>query len=137
MTDTENLQPKPYWNLQPKPYCGYCGAELENEDCPNYGNGPEHAGLSTSAKIKAIEESGLRLAYDGCHKIYVIETDDEREKMIRDYGYEPADIFPASEIRNLIEGSCSLVFVRAASLRSDHPWGISQCTRNIYEAVSA
>lgn len=24
-------------------YCDHCGAELIREDCPNYGNGPEHA----------------------------------------------------------------------------------------------
>lgn len=79
--------------------------------------------METAAKIDAIEASGFHLAYDGCHKIYVIETSSDRSEM-RDSGYDDADIFPASQIRRLINQSCFLVFVQ--SLRPDFPWDIEQ-----------
>lgn len=39
--------PDPYRDLSGRPQvprnCSNCGAVLVNEDCPNYGSGPEHA----------------------------------------------------------------------------------------------
>lgn len=63
--------------------------------------------LTIAQKIEAIERSEMSLAWDGCHKIYML-TDDVRERDARETGY---DIYPCSKIRELIEGSCSLVFV--------------------------
>lgn len=81
--------------------------------------------LSVGEKIAAIETSGLRVAWDGCHKLYLIEDETDVTTM-RGNGYEDDDFHQASEIRRLINESCGLVFVHAASLRNDFPWDIRQ-----------
>ena len=63
--------------------------------------------LTIAQKIEAIEKSEMSLAFDGCHKIYFLQ-DDERERDAREIGY---DIYPCSKLRELLEASCSLVFV--------------------------
>lgn len=88
--------------------------------------------LTTQEKVAAIEASGLSLAYDGCHKIYVMEGAADEAEM-RGYGYDLADdSYPASEIRRLINESCGLVFVHSANLRDDFPWDIGQ--GDLYDA---
>ena len=55
-----------------------------------------------------------------------------------DAGYVAGDFYPASEIRDLILGSCGLVFVSAlGTLNWEHSWNIDQCTEDIYEAAEA
>ena len=92
--------------------------------------------LTTVEKIKAIEESDLPIAWDGCHKIYFLE-DAGRRSQAESFGYE---IFPATEVRELISSSCGLVFVsRWGYDNSDfeHDWNIDQCTEDIYEAAKS
>lgn len=117
-------------------YCHYCGTEFEGANlCPNFGDGGTHAGLSTADKIKAIEESGLLLVWDGCHKIYFLE-DAAREAEARLMGYEEEDFYPATEVRKLIGDSCGLVFVSRWGHDNsdfDHDWNIEQCCQNIYK----
>ena len=86
--------------------------------------------METQEKIAFIEKSGFTLAFDGCHKIYVMENPQDQEDMFQ-YGYDRTDFHPASEIRRLINQSCGLVFVHPASLR-DAPWDIQQ--GDIYDA---
>lgn len=93
--------------------------------------------LTTAEKIAAIETSGIKLAWDGCHKIYLIQHEGDVATSI-DNGYEQDDIYPASEIRELILASCGLVFVSKLGSTDgnwDHPWNIDQCTEDIYEAA--
>ncbi|NUS02063.1 MAG: hypothetical protein HOV97_05810 [Nonomuraea sp.] len=93
--------------------------------------------MTTAEKIKAVEESGLQLAWDGCHKIYFLE-DADRAREASEFGYEP--FFPASEIRELISSSCGLVFVSRWGFDNsdfDHPWNIRQGTEDIYAAAEA
>ena len=60
------------------------------------------------------------IAWDGCHKIYVVMDDAELEKMIS-YGYEP--IIKAQQdaeqmfatVLKWFEDSCDLVFIDAVS----------------------
>lgn len=90
--------------------------------------------LSTIEKIEAIEESGLPVAFDGCHKIYFLE-DDGRRAQAESFGYA---IYPAVLIKELIAQSCFLVFVsRWGYDNSDfeHEWNIEQGTEDIYEAA--
>ena len=42
-------------------------------------------------KINNVEVIGNRFAYDGCHKIYVIENQEDEQKS-RECGYEILDI---------------------------------------------
>lgn len=90
--------------------------------------------LTTAEKIRAIETSGLQIAFDSCHKIYFL-TDEERTREAADCGYEP--FFPASEVRSLISSSCGLVFVTQWPLTNsdDHPWDIEQFTDDIRTAA--
>lgn len=48
-----------------------------------------------------------RIAWDGCHKIYLITTQDQAAQAVS-YGYELLDV---SEIWRVYEESCSLRFI--------------------------
>ena len=88
--------------------------------------------MTTAEKITAIEGSGLSLAWDTCHKIYVLDTKGEEDEAAEG-GFE---ILDASDIRRVILDSCGLVFVSAWSL-DDRDWTIPQCTEDIYTAAEA
>lgn len=88
--------------------------------------------LTTAQKITAIEASNHRIAYDGCHKIYLLNTEDDLTEA-GEYGYTTR---PANQIRRTITESCGLVFVQPWSL-TEHPWEIEQGTEDIYEAAEA
>lgn len=55
-------------------------------------------------------------AWDGCHKIYLINSAEDRQEML-DNGYtEPGDIRPIFELRAAWEASCPLRFISRADL---------------------
>jgi len=72
-------------------------------------------------KLDAIEASDLQIAFDGCHKLYLVDGPGEVSDA-RANGY---DLYPAKEIRALVNRSCGLVFVNAWNL-GKHPWAIEQ-----------
>lgn len=53
---------------------------------------------------------GEEFAYDGCHKMYVIE-DEEDKKTALSYGYEEADFLPIEELQSTYHASCDLRFI--------------------------
>ena len=57
-------------------------------------------------KINGKTVTGDRFAFDGCHKIYIIDTPEEAEA--RRYGYE---IYPIEDIEQTYEDSCNLKFI--------------------------
>lgn len=59
-------------------------------------------------KINNKEILGNEFAYDGCHKIYIIEDAKDKEKAI-DSGY---DILPITELKSAFNDSCDLRFIR-------------------------
>lgn len=63
--------------------------------------------VDVSEKLTLIEKSGMQVAYDGCHKLYLCENEKDVVSA-QESGY---DIHPASQIRDLINSSCGLVFV--------------------------
>ncbi len=92
--------------------------------------------LTTRQKIEAIEESNYSLAWDGCHKIYLL-GDAERQHDAIATGY---DIYPASEIREIILSSCGLLFISDWGLADgvwEHEWNIDQFTEDVYDAAEA
>ena len=93
--------------------------------------------MTTAEKIAAIEAApGLLLAWDGCHKTYLLDTP-EKVADAADTGY---GVYPASQIREIISDSCGLVFVSNWGLIGgtwDHDWAIDQCTEDIYEAAES
>ena len=67
------------------------------------------------------------IAFDGCHKIYIL-MDDEQMSEMKGFGYDPllsAEDYTASEmletIRDWYEDSCSLRFVQAIHTNHDDP----------------
>ncbi|CAB5220024.1 hypothetical protein UFOVP232_28 [uncultured Caudovirales phage] len=53
-----------------------------------------------------------KFAFDGCHKIYLLEKAGDEADAI-DTGY---DIFPISELQSAYDGSCGLRFISDWSL---------------------
>lgn len=58
-------------------------------------------------KINNKEVIGDKFAYDGCHKIYIIEDKKDRED-VEEYDYQ---IFDLKDIQNVYENSCELKFI--------------------------
>jgi hypothetical protein len=59
-------------------------------------------------------------AYDGCHKIYLIFTSEQRARM-EGCGYdEDGDILPISELPRVWAESCGLKFISAADLSTHY-----------------
>lgn len=59
------------------------------------------------------EIKGLAVAYDGCHKIYICETEADIERM-KELGYQ---INEMSELEDIYNKSCSLRFIDSADLK--------------------
>jgi hypothetical protein len=70
--------------------------------------------------INGIEITATSFAYDGCHKIYLIESDADLQKALR-YDY---DILPISELPQTYRGSCGLEFISNMSLTKNY---VEQC----------
>ena len=58
-------------------------------------------------KLNGIEVVGNEFAYDGCHKIYIIEDENDRKDAL-ECGY---DILPISELLTQYNRSCELRFI--------------------------
>lgn len=58
-------------------------------------------------KINNKEVIGDKFAYDGCHKIYIIENEKDREDA-EEYDYQILDL---KDIQNVYENSCELKFI--------------------------
>jgi len=71
--------------------------------------------LTAEQKLATIETSEMPVAWDGCHKIYLCRNDAE-EAAARNTGYP---IYPSANIRQMIEDSCSLVFVSYWGMGND------------------
>lgn len=81
--------------------------------------------LNIERKLELIAaQEDWKVAFDGCHKIYVVRSPEEYERL-KGYGYDDDDLLPASEIHALWLGSCFLRFVNMADL-DEHPWVIEQ-----------
>lgn len=77
--------------------------------------------MDTKEKLDTITNSNYEIAFDGCHKIYFCE-DPAQSQDAKEAGYE---IFQASQLPDIVKGSCSLRFVHPWSL-ADHPLDIDQ-----------
>ena len=53
--------------------------------------------------------------YDGCHKIYLIEDDDDIEDMY-DKGWDDNDIYSIDELEDVLQNFCPLVFINNVKL---------------------
>jgi hypothetical protein len=69
--------------------------------------------------------------YDGCHKIYLINTENDKKELY-EAGYTDADFFPIDELKDKFEDSCSLKFIENADLKGGHI--VNQFEEAIFEA---
>ena len=67
-------------------------------------------------KINGKTITAKHFAYDGCHKIYLIDSDDDKYES-SDCGY---DILPISQLKNKFETSCGLQFISNWKLTKDY-----------------
>ena len=74
---------------------------------------------------KTVKTNGF-FAYEGCHKIYICEDNDDI-KMMKGWGYE---ILPIISLREVYESSCSLKFIDNAKLTTVYA---PQCEDAIFE----
>lgn len=58
-------------------------------------------------EINGTPVTGTMFAFDGCHKIYVCESDEEAQQA-RDLGYE---LRPIKELKRVFSSSCNLRFI--------------------------
>lgn len=63
-------------------------------------------------KVNGKTITATRFAFDGCHKIYLLE-DDDQENHAREIGY---DIRPIAELKSAYDSSCSLKFISSWGL---------------------
>ena len=71
--------------------------------------------LTVKERLAAIEKAGWPLAWDGCHKIYMLQ-EEQAETEARDMGYT---VFAASELPEIWDSSCSLRFVNRWALAEE------------------
>lgn len=67
-------------------------------------------------KVNGIEIIGSKFAYDGCHKIYIIEDEVDERKAL-ELGY---DIFIMDELEDAWNNSCELRFISNWKLNKDY-----------------
>lgn len=70
-----------------------------------------------------IKESIKQFAFDGCHKIYLIENEDNLKDAIK-WGYS---IYPIEDLQEKFEHSCVLKFINTWNLETIVP----QCAKNV------
>lgn len=58
-------------------------------------------------KINGKTVVGNEFAYEGCHKIYIIENEENRKQAIK-FGYE---VYPIDLLEETFENACSLRFI--------------------------
>ncbi len=75
--------------------------------------------------INKKETNAKEFAYDGCHKIYLIEDEEDKRDAL-DYGYE---IRPIKELKKTFECSCPLRFIHNWKLNKTY---VAQFERAIF-----
>lgn len=78
-------------------------------------------------KVEEYLENAKGIAFDTCHKIYVL-MDDEQMELMKGYGYDPlisADDYTPNEMLTTVmdwyEDSCGLRFVQAVYTNHEDP----------------
>ena len=70
-----------------------------------------------SWEVNGIITYAKEFAYDGCHKIYLIETPEDREEAFG-YGYKEEDFFLMENLKAVFINSCPLRFISSFDLRT-------------------
>lgn len=67
-------------------------------------------------KINGKEVLGKEFAYDGCHKIYILEDNNDKNKAL-ELGYK---VYPIEDIKSAYNNSCELRFISNWKLNKDY-----------------
>jgi hypothetical protein len=65
--------------------------------------------------------------FDGCHKIYLIEDDQDKQNFFN-MGWTELDIYPINTIIDTYECACPLKFIQTCKLKTIVPQAVSQVT---------
>ena len=65
--------------------------------------------------------------YDGCHKIYLIETPHDK-KVFLSRDWEESDIYPIDQLIEIYRSSCPLKFIDTCELKTIVPQFATQVT---------
>ena len=65
--------------------------------------------------------------YDGCHKIYLIETPQDKKDFLRN-GWEESDIYTIDQLIEIYRNACPLKFISTCKLKTIVPQAVSQVT---------
>lgn len=71
-----------------------------------------HFHSDDSVEVNGILSYAKEFAYDGCHKIYLLDEEEQRAQMV-EYGYE---FYPIADLQSAFDNSCSLRFISNCSL---------------------
>ena len=63
--------------------------------------------------INEISSSAKEFAWDGCHKLYLMNTEKDRQEFL-EHGYT---LFPIEKLKECYDSSCSLKFISDGDLR--------------------
>ena len=66
--------------------------------------------------INDIEVVGIGFLWDGCHKIYILESEEDKQHAIKESGYNKKDVYPLERLEEIYEESCSLRFIENYNL---------------------
>ena len=63
--------------------------------------------------------------FDGCHKIYLIETPHDKKDFLSN-GWEESDIYPIDQLIEIYRTACPLKFISTCKLKTIVPQAVSQ-----------
>lgn len=78
-------------------------------------------------KIGRYKTKAKEFFFDGCHKIYLIETPQDKKDFF-DRDWEESDIYPIDQIVEIYRNSCPLKFINTCSFKTIVPQAVSQVT---------
>ena len=79
-------------------------------------------------KINGKVVSGIGVGFEGCHKIYILENEEDK-KLLIDYGYE---IYKLKQLKDIWECSCPLRFISSVDLKTTF---VEQCSNATIEYI--
>ena len=81
-------------------------------------------------KIGRYKTKAKEFFFDGCHKIYLIETPRDKKDFLSN-DWEESDIYPIDQLIEIYRNSCPLKFINTCKLETIVPQFATQVTFNI------
>ena len=78
-------------------------------------------------KIGKYKTKAKEFFFDGCHKIYLIETPRDK-KVFLSRDWEESDIYPIDQLIEIYRTACPLKFISTCKLKTIVPQAVSQVT---------